>query len=160
MCRFCGKVIKLDMGRHVANYHLIWPSSGAARYLGAPSGKIHPWIVWSIYVRHMLCHLKLRRPTWGSAFPQWDYSPGNVARCLETKRIRHFNRCFFVQWAFVRVYGGGSGHVSLRWSYMTKLWAFTVQAEADGRWARHKESAQPDAVCPASVQPWDIRRQL
>ena len=50
MCRFCGKVIKLDDKLPT----IIW----TARCLGAPSGKGHPRIVWIIYVRHMLCHLQ------------------------------------------------------------------------------------------------------
>ena len=58
-----------------------------------------------------------------------------------------------------RVYCGGSPHVSLRASCMIKLRAFTVQAEAAGRWARHGESARPNAVRQACVQPRDICRR-
>ena len=43
--------------------------------------------------------------------------------------------------------------------YMTKLRAFTMQAEAAGRWARHGESARPAAVRPGSVYPQDIRQR-
>ena len=47
LCSFCRKVIRLDMARHVANYHLEL-NCGAVLFPGVPNGKACPRTVWVI----------------------------------------------------------------------------------------------------------------
>ena len=57
-----------------------------------------------------------------------------------------------------RVFGGGSAHTSLRGNYMLRLRAFAAQAEADARWALHRNTARP-AVTATSAHPREVRQR-
>ena len=54
LCAFCGKGIKLDMARHVANNHL----ELAQLWRCLPNGKARPMTLWIIFDWHMLCPLQ------------------------------------------------------------------------------------------------------
>ena len=45
-----------------------------------------------------------------------------------------------------RVFGRGGVHVSLRGSFMSRLWTFPVQADANGRLARKRDSERSSSL--------------
>ena len=53
-CTFCGKVIRLDMFRHVANYHLELD----AKCHGVPNGRVHNRTVLIISGWFIRCQLR------------------------------------------------------------------------------------------------------
>ena len=79
LCTFCGKVIRLDMFRHVANYHLelaqLWwcPVSWCTQWKGTPQDCIdHIRLVHSVPATVKAANL-------GRWFPPWTVTPGHVA---------------------------------------------------------------------------------
>ena len=150
------------MGRHFANYHQdlaqLWrcPASWCTQWEGSPQDCVdHPRQAHAVPSTVEAANL-------GKWFPPWTVSREIWREALKpnvsgvSMDILLFSGRGASLGHHYRMFGGGSVHISLRGSYMTKLRAFTMQAEAAGRWARHGESA---AVCPGSVCPRDIRQR-
>ena len=155
-CRCCGKTIKLDLGRHVANYHLV---SWCTQWKGSPQDCVE-------HLRQaQAMPSTVKAANLGKWFPPWTVSRESWREVLKpnisgiSMDIILFSERGASLVHHYHVFGGGSAHISLRGSYMTKLRAFTVKAEAAGRWAHHGESARPAAVRPVSVYPRDIHQR-
>ena len=95
--------------------------------------------------------------------PTVDGFPGDVAWCLKSTYIRRVNGCLTVQWEWCTIDTScvrpGGAHASLSGSYMTKLRAFTVQAEAEGRWACNRDPARSSSLQKGSAHTRDVRQR-
>ena len=143
----CGKLIKLDMGRHVANYHLdlaqLWlcPVSWCTQWKGMPQD-----CVAHLRPAHAVPHI-MRAANLGKWFPPWTVSweMWHEALLPQVSGVSTDILLFSergIPLAHHYQGGGGSAHVSLRGSYMVKIRDFKAQAQAATPWVRHRDSAR------------------
>ena len=158
------KLIKLDMGRHVANYHLdlaqLWrcPLSWCTQWKGIPQD-----CVGHLCQEHVVPHT-VRAANSEKWFPPWTVSREMRREALQahvsgvSTDILLFSERGAPLIYHYHVFGGGSADNSLRGNYMIKLRAIKAQAEAAARWVRHRYSARP-AVTVTSTHPREVRQR-
>ena len=161
VCTYCGKLIKLDMDRHVANYHLdlaqFWrcPVSWCTQWKGTPQD-----CVAHFRQAHAVPHT-VRVANLGKWFLPWTVSWEMWREALQphvsgvSMDIFLFSERGASLIHHYRVFGGGSAHNSLHENYMLKLRVFAAQAEAEARWARHRNTARL-AVIATSAHPREV----
>ena len=139
MCSFCRKKIKLDMSRHVANYHL-----ELAQLWHCPVS----WCtIWNGMPQYCMDHLRLAHAALASVktanleiwFPQWTVKRQTWSDVLNphisgvSTDVLLFSECGAPLVHHYPVFARGISHISLRWSYLTKLRTFIMQSEAVDR---------------------------
>ena len=124
LCTYCRKLIKLDMGRHVANYHLdlaqLWhcPVSWCTQWKGTPQD-----CVAHLQQAHAVPHT-VRAASLGKWFPPKTVSREKWGESLQphvsgvSMDILLFSERGAPLIHHYHVFGGGSAHNSLRWNYM------------------------------------------
>ena len=137
LCSFCGKVIKLDMARHVANYHLelaqLWccPVSWCTQWKGMPQDCAD-----HIGLAHAM-PATVKAADLGKWFPPWTVSRETWFKALKphasgvSMDALLFSQSDTPLSHHYRVFGRGGAHASLRGKFMSNLRAFSVRAEAE-----------------------------
>ena len=161
---FCRKLIKLDMGRYVANYHLdlaqLWrcPVSWCTQWKDTPQD----WVS-HLCQAHAVPHT-MRMANLGKWFPPWTVSRKIWRDVLQphvsgvSTDILLFSERGAPLIHHYRVFGGGGAHNSLHGNYMIKLRVFAALSEAAAHWARHRDSAHP-AVTATSPHSRKVRQR-
>ena len=125
LCTFCGKVIRLDMFRHVANYHLKLgqlcrcPVSWCTQWKGTLQDCIdHIRLVHSVPVTVKAGNLGRRLPPWIVTQDMWRVALKATVSGVSTDALL-FRWCGTPLVHRYCVFGGGGAHVSLRGNFMS-----------------------------------------
>ena len=165
LCSFCGKVIKLDLARHVANYHLelaqLWrcPVSCCTQLKGMPQDCVdHMRLSHAVLATVKASNLGKWFPLWMVSRETWrDALNPHVSGVSTDVLLFSENGASLIH--HYRVFGRGGAPASLRGKYMPKLRAFTVQAEAEARWARNRDPARSSSLPIGTTHPRGIRQR-
>ena len=147
LCTFCGKVIRLDLARHVANYHLelaqLW------RCL------VFWCTIWKSTPQDCGDHIRLahavpamvKAANLGRWFPPWTVSRDKWCEAVHSSVSGVSTDALFSQSGVplvhrYRVFSRPGTHISLRGNYMIKLRVFTEQADAERRVSYNRDLAQ------------------
>ena len=145
LCATCGKVIKLDMARHVANQNLelaqLWrcPVSWCTMWKGTPQDCIDhmrlahavPASVKSVNLGRWVPPWTVSRNIWRKALRLTISGVSTDALLLSRYWIPFVHR--------YRVFSRYGTHISLRGTYMTRLRDFLEQADAESQMLRNRE---------------------
>ena len=116
-CRFCGKVIRVDMYRHVARLHLdlvqLWrcPIAWCTTWKGSPQDCLE---------HVMMLHGSRKRPASRSTLLR-GLSVGSVENSGISTDMLLFSEVGMALTQHYRVYKGGLPHAVFRTDYMTRL---------------------------------------
>ena len=139
-CSFCGKWIKLDMNRHVVNYHLnlaqLWccPVSGCTVWKGTPQDCMdHLRVAHAVPAAVKSANLGKWFPPWTVRRQTWTdtLKPSNSGISTD---VLLFSELGLPLVHHYRVLQKGTSHVSLRGDYLTRLRTFVTQSAAMSRW--------------------------
>ena len=132
LCTFCGKVIRLDLARHVANYHLelaqLWrcPVSWCTIWNGMPHD-----CIYHIRLAHAV-PATVKAANLGRWFPPWTVSLDKWREALKSSvsgvsmDVLLFNQSGVPLVHRYRVFSRAETYVSFRGNYMIKLDAVDV----------------------------------
>ena len=148
MCSFCGKKIKLDMSRHVSNYHLEHPQLWRC--------PVSWCTIWKGTPQDCMDHLRLahavpasvKTVNLGKWFPPWTVKCQTWSDALNPRisdvsiDLLLFSECGAPLVHQYRVFSRGISHISLRGSYLWKLRTFITQSEVVDRWGHDRGPAQ------------------
>ena len=126
-CKYCGKVIRCNMYRHVARLHLdlaqLWRCtvSWCTVWRGTPqdcmehlrNGHDVPWISKTASIERFV-------PPWTVCRELWTESLRQEHFCISTDIMLFSNLCLSLTHHY-RVYRGGLPHAAYRGDYMTRL---------------------------------------
>ena len=133
MCSFCGKRIKLDMSRHVANYHLelaqLWccPVSWCTIWKGTPQDCMdHLCLAHTVPASVKTANLGKWFPPWTVKRQMWCDALNPRISGVSTD-VLLFSGCGAPLIHHCQVFAKGILHISLRGSYITKPRTFITQ---------------------------------
>ena len=123
-CSYCGKRIKLDMARHVANYHLklaqLWrcPVSWCTAWKGTPQDCMdHLRLAHAVPASVRTTNLGKWFPPWTVMRQMWSDALNPRISGVSTD-VLLFSECGHALVHHYRVFTKGISHVSLRGSYL------------------------------------------
>ena len=136
-CRFCGKVIRVDMYRHVARLHLdlvqLWrcPIAWCTTWKGSPqdclehvrSGHDAPWVLKTASIEKYAPQWTVRRQVWTDSL-RVDSSGISTDMLL-------FSEVGMPLTQHYRVYKGGLPHAVFRTDYLSRIRSLLPSPEGD-----------------------------
>ena len=164
-CSFCGKTIKLDMCRHVSNYHLELvqlrrcPVLWCTIWKGTPQDCMdHLRLAHAVPASVRTAHLGKWFPPWTIKCQTWSDTLNPHISGVSTD-VLLFSECGTPLVHHYRVFARGISHISLRGSYLANLRIFITQSEAVGRWRHDKDPAQLSPIHRGLDSPRSIRQR-
>ena len=148
LCTFCGKVIRLDLARHVANYHLELaqlcrcPVSWCTIWKGTPQDCIdHNRLAHAVPATVKAANLGRWFPPWTVYRDTWREALQSSVSGVSTDAPL-FSQSGVPLVHRYRVFSQSGTHISLRVKYMTKLRAFRGQADAERQVSHNRDLAR------------------